>query len=77
MKVEITFCAQGYVKQTVHITKKEWTPEKLEEALNEGKVATTIQEDGTVDVVASGEVIGTVENVDNNLEYEDFSVEED
>lgn len=74
---EISFTAQGYVKQTVEITDETWTASKLEKALNKGKVVTTIQEDGSIDITASGKSIGKILNVDNNLEYEDFDVTED
>lgn len=76
MKVEIRFSVQGYIKQVVEITKDGYTPERIQEELNKGILVTTVQEDGTMDVTASGEVVGKVASVDNNLEYDDFEVEE-
>jgi hypothetical protein len=35
---------------------------------------TTIQENGTVDVTASGTVVAKVVNVDNHLEYSEFEL---
>ena len=74
-EIKIVFNAQGWVKQTIEITDPTVTPEALVEMLNEGKAVTTIQEDGLVEILATGKQIGRVINVDNNLEYEEFDIE--
>lgn len=76
-EVTVTFEAQGSVKQTVLLTDPNIIARKLEKMLRKGEAATTIQEGGTVDVVADGKVLGRVVNVDNNLEYDVFDVEDD
>ena len=73
---EISFCASGHITQTVEITDLKLTAEQLQRGLNSGKYVTTVQEDGTVDITKSGKKIGVVRNVDNELSYEDFTVED-
>ena len=48
---DISFCVQGSVKQTLEILSNDWNAEKIVKALNKGIIFTTIQEDGTVDIV--------------------------
>ena len=74
---KIKFEAQGYAEQTVVIFNPDMTPEKLQRMLNSGVAATTIQEGGTVDVVADGKALARVVNVDNHLEYSEFEVEDE
>ena len=74
VKVKITFDVQGSVTQEVDIFEPGITPAKLKKMLNSGKAATTIQENGTVDIVKSGLVIGKVNFVDNECSYSDFEV---
>ena len=45
--------------------------------LKSGVAATTVQEGGTVDIVANGNVIGRVTYVDNELTYEDFECDDE
>jgi hypothetical protein len=72
----ITFTAQGYVKQTVELQPGvKLTPKQLENGLNSGRYGTTIQEDGTLEITRSGKILGTVVNVENQLEYAGFEVE--
>lgn len=79
MEFKIEFSVQGYISQRVNITAEGWTAEKLQEAMNNGNIITTIQDGGQV--LASTEndliVIGTVVEVDNNLEYCDYEVEDE
>ena len=72
--VKITFDVQGSVTQEVQITDPKITPAKLQKMLNTGVAATTIQENGSVDIVRSGKVIGRVIFVDNECSYTDFEV---
>lgn len=72
--IQISFLAHGYVNQTVEIP-DDFDETELEEGLNSGKICTTIQENGSIDILATGKKIGTVVDVENNLEYEDFDVE--
>ena len=52
------------------------TAKQVVEGLGDGgALATTIQKGGEVIHVESGEVIGHVVNVDNNLEYSEFVLE--
>jgi hypothetical protein len=76
--VDLSFTAHGYIKQTVKITKDDITPRQLVDMLNSGEAVTTIQEhNGSVEIFATGEKIGEVVNVDNELEYDDFELEHD
>lgn len=72
--LEVTFSAQGHIKQTIEVP-VDTDPEELQAALNSGAVFTSIQEGGQVWFLDSPDKSGTVVNVDNNLEYEDFEVE--
>jgi hypothetical protein len=72
--IKITFGASGYVTQDISVP-DEVSAEEVAAKLNSGDWMTTIQEGGNLEVVASGEVIGKVVNVDNDLEYDEFSVE--
>ncbi len=71
---ELEFSAQGSVRQTVKITALNVTPNDIIWMLKSGEAATTIQEDGTINIVASGKPIATIENVDNELEYFDYAI---
>ena len=73
----ITFDVSGTVEQTVVITDPKITEGRLDRLLNEGKVATTIQEGGQLMMVKTGRVIGKVLTVDNECEYSEFMVELD
>lgn len=78
-EVEITFNVSGYIKQNVML-KLEYahlTPDEIAAKLNSGEWVTTIQNNGTVDISANGEEVGQVTDIDNNLEYENFQVEEE
>jgi hypothetical protein len=75
MKASITFCASGYFTQTVEITKAGYTLAELQADLNSGKVWTTIEKNGDLEIVETGEVVGKVLNVDNHCEYDEFVVE--
>jgi hypothetical protein len=70
----LSFTAQGHISQTIQITNPAYTPKRIVAMLNSGKAVTTVQENGTVDIVATGEVIGKVVNVNNELEYDDFEL---
>jgi hypothetical protein len=72
--VEISFLASGHVNQSVRLIDKDITPDELVSMLNSGKASTTVQEDGTIEITATGRVIGIVEDVDNHMGYEDFEV---
>lgn len=74
-QIEIAFSVEGTIKQTLEIVNPEYTLETILAGLASGKLATTIQEGGSVDVVATGEKIATVINVDNELGYFDFEAE--
>jgi hypothetical protein len=76
MTVEVTFSVSGYVKQRVKL-KDGYTPAQLQADLNAGRAWTTIQHDGDVVLLTETETdtVGKVISVDNNCEYEDFTVE--
>jgi hypothetical protein len=69
--IKVTFGASGYVSQDISVA-DDISAEELAENLNSGKWVTTIQEGGNLEVTESGEVIGKVVNVDNELEYDEF-----
>jgi hypothetical protein len=80
--VRVSFCAQGHINQTIRITHPTLTPDQLIEGLNAGSIWTTAQEGGDVTALAppsrieKGDVsdrVGYVEDVDNNLEYDEFN----
>ena len=79
MQIEVVFSVHGWVKQTIALNDKgkELGVDKIQEMLNNGSLATTVQEDGTLDITSSGEVVGNITSIDNNLEYEDFEIEEE
>ena len=72
--IKITFGASGYVTQDLSVS-DEVSAEEVAAKLNSGEWMTTIQEGGSLEVVASGEIIGKVVNVDNDLEYDEFAAE--
>lgn len=73
--MKITFIVEGAVSQEIKITDPKITPAQLQILLNEGKVATTIQEGGSVYFIESGKIIGKVLSVENNCSYSDYEVE--
>jgi len=70
-----SFDASGYVVQDIEVP-DEVSAEELESKLASGEWVTTIQEGGSLEVTATGEVIGKVVSVDNNLEYDGFAAAE-
>lgn len=76
-EVKITFSVHGYIKQTVQLHNDcHLTAEEIEVSLADGKLVTTIQEDGTLDITENGQAIGQIVYVDNECEYEDYEVVE-
>lgn len=78
--LEISFTAQGHVKQTIYITDHRYTPEQVLTMLKSGEAVTTVQEDGNVIVVKelnndNNGAIATVISSDVNLEYDDFDAD--
>ena len=74
--ITVSFEAQGVVKQRV-VLKRNISAAELESGLESRKYVTTIQENhGTIEVLATGEIIAEIQSVDNELEYSDFKVEE-
>lgn len=77
-EVEITFSVNGHVRQQVKLVDGcALTVAQIQDGLNLGKFVTTIQEDGTLDITATGETIGTIVDVFNECEYTDFYVADD
>lgn len=74
-ELSLTFSVQGWVRQTVKITDPNYSQEQIVEMLSKGTAITTIQEDGTIDITATGHPIANVVNVDNECEYSDFAKE--
>jgi hypothetical protein len=78
MELQLIFSASGTIKQTVRLNAKAValgiTPKRLQSGLNSGKYVTTVQEGGTVEITATGEAIGAVVGVVNEMEYEQFEV---
>ena len=73
-QVTLYFSVSGYVAQTIELTDPSYTAEQVISGLNAGTLVTTVQESGTVDVTGDGRVVARVVNVNNALEYEDFSL---
>ena len=76
--VKISFVVSGYVYQQVQITDENISPEKLQKMLNSGEAVTTIQDNGSVEIVAKGTKIGEVKKgmtSKSDLEYSNFKVE--
>jgi hypothetical protein len=69
----ISFYVSGYAVQTVKL-ENGYTVEQVVEMLNDGRAITTIQEGGSIDITENGKKIGTVECVDESLEYTSFQV---
>ena len=74
-KFRITFNVMGHVTQEVEIPDEKMTRVRLKNMLESGKYVTTIQEDGSIDCISTGKIIGKVISVDNECSYEDFDVE--
>ena len=79
MELQLRFSASGTIKQTVQLNAKGValgiTPERLQAGLSSSEYVTTVQEGGTVEITATGEVIGAVVSVDNEMEYGEFEVD--
>ena len=78
--VNITFGVQGYVTQKVELTNPDYTPEQIQQLLNEGNALTTIQKGGDLclytedgDEIVLGKIV-SVEPTEH-LEYDEFEVE--
>jgi len=76
--IKISFLAQGHVNQSIEIEDEcKLSDEEIIAGLNSGGILTTIQEGHTLicfGLQSKMTVIGTIDNVDNNLEYTDFEV---
>jgi hypothetical protein len=73
--MKITFSVEGDVSQEIQITDPKITPSTLQTLFDTGKVITTIQEGGTIELIESGKIIGKVLSVENNCSYSDYKVE--
>ena len=79
--MRIAFSAQGQVKQRVTLLKTGVSAKELQDGLNSGRYVTTIQEGGEfsthIEETSTGEKVARIDDVNNELEYSDFEVEED
>ena len=76
--LEVTFGVQGFVRQHVEVP-DDITPEQLCEMLKSGKAATSINPGG--ELIRCGETgkaehLGWVMSLNNECEYNDFTVNE-
>ena len=71
--VRIAFGAAGYVTEDIEVA-DDVDEQVLADKLASGEWVTTIQEGGSLEVTASGQVIGRVVNIDNELEYDEFEL---
>jgi hypothetical protein len=76
-QAKITFSASGTVTQSITFLNDEVSAQDLQKGLNNGEYITTIQEENTYVETISGERVASIDNVDNELTYEDYTVEED
>jgi hypothetical protein len=74
--VGVSFSARGGIDMRIEIRKSGMTPEDLVNGLNAGTIQTTVQYGGKVMVTETGELVGDIVRVDNNMDYEDFELEE-
>jgi len=77
-KLTVKFCAAGWIEQEIEVEDEiaALGKDTIEEMLTCGQLATSLQDGGEV-ISFTGQFlnkIGTVLNVDNNLEYQDFEV---
>jgi hypothetical protein len=77
VEFELSFSVQGYVKQIIEIVDPKYTPKKILKGLQQGTIYTTIQEDGNVEIIKNGHVVGKVVNVDNECEYFQYELEDE
>lgn len=76
-EMKVSFCVSGHIVQTIRLHNScELTPEEVVKGLQEGTIATTVRYGGEVDMVADGKTIGVIIDLDNNLEYSDFELEQ-
>jgi hypothetical protein len=75
-EITVSFCVGGHVKQNIELSPDcKLTVEEIQEKLDNGKLFTTIQENGEL-LDVEGNVFGKITNVDNHCEYTEFDVEE-
>lgn len=74
MDFEIVFNASGTCRQTVVIKKEGITAEQIQRGLEDGTIFTSAEPSGLIMMLETGEVIGKVVTVDNDLSYEQFEV---
>jgi len=74
-EIEISFAARGYVKQNIVLLERcQLTPEQIIDGINKGTIVTTIQEHGRLEILSTGEVLGHIQSIDNELEYSDYEL---
>lgn len=75
--MKVTFSAQGTITQEISLIDESLTASDIQSGLNSGKYATTVQEGDTfIEEIGTGKRIASIVNVDNNLEYFDYEVDE-
>ena len=75
-EIKVTFSVSGTCTQTIELTGTEYGPSTIEEALNDGRLVTTVQESGDLMRMFDDKVFGKVVSSDVDAEYSDFIVEE-
>lgn len=72
-QIYISVSAEGWFNEIIELNDDcKLTKEEICKKLYNGDLVTTIQEGGSLDITATGESIGKVINVDNELTYADF-----
>jgi hypothetical protein len=69
--IKIGFSVSGYVTQTLRVPVSARECDLIAQ-LESGKLSTSIHEDGTLDITATGEMVGEILDSRDSLEYEDF-----
>lgn len=73
--VNFSFLVSGHVQQDIVITDPDLSGKELVAMLNRTEAFTTVDDDGDV-INAEGNVIGTVQYSDRELEYTEFQMED-
>ena len=75
-EIKVTFSVSGTCTQTIELSGTEYGLLTIEEALNDGRLVTTVQESGDLMLRFDMKTVGKIVSSDVDAEYSEFSVEE-